>query len=101
MGKCFVTYENNLDIDVVEWSAKGPYRFYFNEAYDPNTLTFIEPPSVAKEIGNSVVEIENEHIFPEWQTIERPLRMMDVFAGCGGRNNRFHEPFFIMLLLFF
>lgn len=28
---------------------------------------------------------------PQWNVIERPLRCMDVFAGCGGLSEGLHQ----------
>lgn len=33
-GKCYLLYAGATDVDIEEWTAKGPYRFYFNEIYD-------------------------------------------------------------------
>lgn len=34
---------DNLDEPEAEWTAHGPNRFYFREAYDSKTQTFGEP----------------------------------------------------------
>ena len=31
VGKCFVSYEVDLNVDVHEYTAQGPDRFYFRE----------------------------------------------------------------------
>lgn len=31
MGKCFVSYDADLDIDVREYTVQGPDRFYYRE----------------------------------------------------------------------
>lgn len=33
-GKCYLLYAGATDIDIDEWTAKGPYRFYFKDIYD-------------------------------------------------------------------
>ena len=41
MGKCFVSYDADLDIDVREYTAQGPDRFYYREVYvDTDGLIF-------------------------------------------------------------
>ena len=50
-GKCSVVFEENLDETIDDWSAKGPYKFYFSEAYDAEKKEFTFPPNAAKKIG--------------------------------------------------
>jgi len=69
---------------VDEWTCKGPYRFYFTDAFNRKTLSFIEPSAKAKKLGDLEHESEIENVPVDWQKIPRPLYMMDVFAGCGG-----------------
>lgn len=41
--------------------------------------------------GKSEKEKEFVEIPPEWPTLDRPLRCMDVFAGCGGLSEGLHQ----------
>lgn len=52
-GKCYIAYADALTEPVAEWSTKGPYRFYFSEAYDKNKCEFIDVPSHAAKIGQA------------------------------------------------
>lgn len=97
--KCYLTYSGNLKQTVEEWSAEGPNRFYFNEAYNVQKETFYEPPDHATCIGkyenkdnlkfkgektveNEKTSFANRPI--EYDKISKKLRTLDVFAGCGG-----------------
>jgi hypothetical protein len=44
-------FSENLDIPVAEWTVRGPYRFYFSQAYNRIKQTFEEPPFHATNIG--------------------------------------------------
>ncbi|KAG8228423.1 DNA (cytosine-5)-methyltransferase 1-like [Ladona fulva] len=111
--KCHVVYGGNVEgfenpDNLQHWSSLGPNRFYFLQAYDPEANIFYDPPAEAKSIGKVLKiykvallkdhfiendngqgmeeEREDEHKVPkmeEWPTISRPLRALDVFAGCG------------------
>ncbi|XP_076670133.1 DNA methyltransferase 1a [Andrena cerasifolii] len=106
-GKCYLTYSENLNQPVDEWAAAGPYRFYFNEAYNVQEKTFDEPPYRAISIGKSdkgkgnlklkskKTEESEKRSFVnkpiEYKTITKKLRTLDVFAGCGGLSEGFHQ----------
>ncbi|XP_072402558.1 DNA (cytosine-5)-methyltransferase PliMCI-like [Diabrotica undecimpunctata] len=95
-GKCYLSYGYNFK-SIIEWSEQGPYRFYFTEAYDPENKIRKELCEKAKNIGirgkgkadgkvkgNSKQENDFTDFPPIWDKIDRPLKCMDVFAGCGG-----------------
>uniref|UniRef100_A0A8D8QQ36 DNA (cytosine-5)-methyltransferase n=1 Tax=Cacopsylla melanoneura TaxID=428564 RepID=A0A8D8QQ36_9HEMI len=92
-GKCYVVLDRNLNVSVEEWSAAGPHRFYFSEAYVSKREEFSDDlpyeaillGSVSKGIGKNLKNkvIEKEEI-KEWPKITRPLKCLDVFAGAGG-----------------
>lgn len=86
MGKCFVSYEQNADKTIEDWSTRGPYRFYFSEAYDQKTKSFTKPSRSAVNIGNLESDKTDANVPFDWPEIPRPLRTMDVFAGCGGNS---------------
>ncbi|KAJ8965257.1 hypothetical protein NQ314_004269 [Rhamnusium bicolor] len=101
-GKCFLAFGDNL-ASPSEWSKKGPFRFYFTETYDPKTHKHDEVPAQARKTGTlgkgkggkgkSKVKPEKEapELPIEWGKQDKPLRCMDVFAGCGGLSEGFSQ----------
>ncbi|XP_076172771.1 DNA (cytosine-5)-methyltransferase PliMCI [Ptiloglossa arizonensis] len=100
VGKCYLAYSENLDQSVEEWTAGGPNRFYFSQAYNSSEKIFADPPDRAMNIGKpgkgkgkakcKNKQLENCDIK---KIIEKPidhcavvkkLKTLDVFAGCGG-----------------
>jgi len=87
---------------IEEWSLGGPNRFYFTEAYNPKEKTFDEPPydiintnisgkgkGKGKSITKKVKKAEKKQAIEtpvDYPTIPRKLRMLDMFAGCGGTS---------------
>ncbi|CAB4027548.1 DNA (cytosine-5)-methyltransferase 1 isoform X2, partial [Paramuricea clavata] len=45
IGKCFISCEADLDLSVREYTAQGPDRFYFREAYNAKTQEVEDVPS--------------------------------------------------------
>lgn len=98
MGKCYLIYSENLEQNIAEWSALGPNRFYFSEAYDSQSKEFIDPSPQACAIGkNSKKDVSTKSKSKKTETnfidkvvnypqINKKLRTLDVFAGCGGNN---------------
>lgn len=101
VGKCYLTYFKNMSESIEEWSMGGPNRFYFTEAYNPEEKTFDEPPyhiinmnkfgkgkgkgkgkSISKEVERTEKKIFETAV--DHPIISRKLRMLDMFAGCGG-----------------
>ncbi|KOX74441.1 DNA (cytosine-5)-methyltransferase 1 [Melipona quadrifasciata] len=109
--KCYLTYSGNLNQTVEEWSAEGPNRFYFNEAYNAEKEMFYKPPYHATCIGiykkciykneenlkfKDEKTVENEKILfasrpTEYNKISKRLKTLDVFAGCGGLSEGLHQ----------
>lgn len=100
-GKCYLAYSENLDQSVEEWTAVGPNRFYFSQAYNALEKTFVDPPYYAMNIGKSGTskgkgkakckskKLENSDkkltdIPTEYCKVTKKLKTLDVFAGCGG-----------------
>ncbi|XP_023289399.1 DNA (cytosine-5)-methyltransferase 1 [Orussus abietinus] len=101
-GKCYVVSSETLDQSVEEWTAAGPNRFYFTQAYNIKEKTFTDPPAHAligkrdkgKAKGKGRFKIKSKKAECEDQkkfdvpvnhcSIARKLRTLDVFAGCGG-----------------
>ncbi|XP_043507435.1 DNA (cytosine-5)-methyltransferase 1-like isoform X1 [Frieseomelitta varia] len=104
--KCYLTYSGNLNQTIEEWSAEGPNRFYFNEAYNAQKEMFYEPPHHATRIGKyknkddlkfkgkKTVEDEKTLFASrpiKYDKISKRLRTLDVFAGCGGLSEGLHQ----------
>ncbi|KAJ8934705.1 hypothetical protein NQ318_008503 [Aromia moschata] len=101
-GKCYLTFGDNLE-SPQEWSKEGPFRFYFTEIYDSKTYKFDEVPMSARKIGmmgkgkgskgkgksKSYKELPELPI--KWESVDKPLKCMDVFAGCGGLSEGLHQ----------
>lgn len=85
---------------IEEWSMSGPNRFYFTEAYNPKEKTFDEPShdiintskfgkgkGKGKSVTKKIERTEKKQVIEtpvDYLTIPRKLRMLDMFAGCGG-----------------
>ncbi|XP_064649332.1 DNA (cytosine-5)-methyltransferase PliMCI-like isoform X1 [Lineus longissimus] len=111
-GKCQVVYSEDLHVPLGEYFRGAPDRFYFTESYDASNKSFGEPPASARQIkkgkdeesegegkgkgkGKGKSSVKKEEA-PEENTEEekvdfRRLRMLDVFAGCGGLSEGFHQ----------
>lgn len=84
--------ENNLSSSALEWSKGGPRRFYYKEAYNHKDKKFVCAPmsitrqneKVAIRRKSNVIEKIIEELPTSWPSIPRPLRSLDIFAGCGG-----------------
>ncbi|BES95266.1 Cytosine-specific methyltransferase [Nesidiocoris tenuis] len=100
VGKCFVVYTDNIEGDPLKWCEDGPDRFYFSESYDASDKKLVEPSKLFRKLGDagkgggkgkkSVVKQSNVNA-PEYPAISRPLRCLDVFAGCGGLSDGLHQ----------
>lgn len=99
-GKCYLAYFKNMSESIEEWSMGGPNRFYFTEAYNPKEKTFDEPShdiintskfgkgkGKGKSVTKKIERTEKKQVIEtpvDYLTIPRKLRMLDMFAGCGG-----------------
>ncbi|KAL4142386.1 hypothetical protein QTP88_004853 [Uroleucon formosanum] len=92
-GKCYVSFISNIQ-DPLVWSSGGPDRFYFTKKYDfifGSIVSEHELPSEAKLTGKEVyvnykyqyVDENKLQYIPSYKKI-KPLRGLDIFAGCGG-----------------
>ncbi|CAL1301280.1 unnamed protein product [Larinioides sclopetarius] len=100
-GKCYVVFGENLTESVEEYTSKGPHRFYFYENYNAASKSFEEPPTKAQRIGrvgkggskgknkavNGTTKEPTEELHP---VVNKKLKTLDVFAGCGGLSYGFH-----------
>ncbi|XP_028404799.1 DNA (cytosine-5)-methyltransferase 1-like isoform X2 [Dendronephthya gigantea] len=112
VNKCFVSYEADLNTDVRKYTAQGPDRFYFREAYDSEGRCFDDIPNEARKTsykgkgkgkgklkgkgkGNAMEDVEENKMEnkPSEENTEtvKPLRTLDVFAGCGGLSEGLHQ----------
>ncbi|OAD61349.1 DNA (cytosine-5)-methyltransferase PliMCI [Eufriesea mexicana] len=100
-GKCYLVYSENLDQSVEEWTAAGPNRFYFSQAYNAVEKTFNDPPYHAMNIGkfgigkgkgkakckSKKLGINDKKVIDkpiDYCKVLKKLKTLDVFAGCGG-----------------
>ncbi|KAM5238057.1 DNA (cytosine-5)-methyltransferase 1 [Ctenodactylus gundi] len=100
-GRCTVEYGEDLPESLQDYSLGGPDRFYFLEAYNAKTKSFEDPPNHARSPGNKgkgkgkgkgrakaqVPELSE----PETEMKLPKLRTLDVFSGCGGLSEGFHQ----------
>uniref|UniRef100_A0A3P8WZJ4 DNA (cytosine-5)-methyltransferase n=1 Tax=Cynoglossus semilaevis TaxID=244447 RepID=A0A3P8WZJ4_CYNSE len=103
LGRCQVEYGEDLNETIQEYSSGGPDRFYFLEAYNAKAKSFEDPPNHARSAvhkgkgkGKGKGKYLTEIMFPESQTGPQPPKMskyrtLDVFSGCGGLSEGFHQ----------
>nr|XP_054770266.1 DNA (cytosine-5)-methyltransferase PliMCI-like [Lytechinus pictus] len=101
-GKCSVVCAEDLNESVDEYSAGGPHKFYFREAYDSKSKEFEDPPSKSrsnrmkgkgkgKGKGKAKGKTEKEEEKESTEIPFQKLKCLDVFAGCGGLSEGFHQ----------
>ncbi|XP_026327114.1 DNA (cytosine-5)-methyltransferase 1-like isoform X3 [Hyposmocoma kahamanoa] len=105
VGTTQIIYEKNIpdQNSIHEWLEKDPTRFYFRMAFDKRSGEFVDVPHHATCIGridkgkdkgkgkgksSKPQEVNNPKI--EEKKI-KPLRTLDVFAGCGGLSDGLHQ----------
>uniref|UniRef100_A0A8C4UIS5 DNA (cytosine-5)-methyltransferase n=1 Tax=Falco tinnunculus TaxID=100819 RepID=A0A8C4UIS5_FALTI len=100
-GRCTVVYGEDLTESIQDYSAGGLDRFYFLEAYNAKTKSFEDPPNHARSSGNKgkgkgkgkgKSAQGGEQAEQEPAELKLPkLRTLDVFSGCGGLSEGFHQ----------
>uniref|UniRef100_A0A8C0LKK2 DNA (cytosine-5)-methyltransferase 1 n=1 Tax=Canis lupus dingo TaxID=286419 RepID=A0A8C0LKK2_CANLU len=100
-GRCTVEYGEDLPGCLQDFSAGGPDRFYFLEAYNAKNKSFEDPPNHARSPGNKgkgkgkgkgkAKSQTCEPSEPETEIKLPKLRTLDVFSGCGGLSEGFHQ----------
>uniref|UniRef100_A0A452QSK7 DNA (cytosine-5)-methyltransferase 1 n=1 Tax=Ursus americanus TaxID=9643 RepID=A0A452QSK7_URSAM len=100
-GRCTVEYGEDLPGCLQDFSAGGPDRFYFLEAYNAKNKSFEDPPNHARSPGNKgkgkgkgkgrAKSQTCEPSEPEAEIKLPKLRTLDVFSGCGGLSEGFHQ----------
>ena len=69
----------------MDWTQSGTCRFYFSRVYDLKEKSVLNiPETVLDKYRNSTQFSSHDGDVP---TLEKPLRTLDVFAGCGGLSN--------------
>ncbi|XP_050350712.1 DNA (cytosine-5)-methyltransferase 1-like isoform X2 [Nymphalis io] len=105
VGPCQLVYVDNIPQQdyIYDWLEKDPSRIYFRMAYNNATGQIEDVPQQAKSVGRgdkgkdkgkgkgkSSKPLEpNIGANPEINI--RPLRTLDVFAGCGGLSEGLHQ----------
>jgi len=104
-GKCSVICGEDVSID--ELQKEVPDKFYFLEAYNGETKQFEDIPNIARSsfskgkgkgkgkgkaklFSNGEEAVKNVNDNPLGCQIKK-LRSLDVFAGCGGLTQGFHQ----------
>ncbi|KAJ2949115.1 hypothetical protein O0L34_g6054 [Tuta absoluta] len=103
-GPCQLIYEKNIPEhdSIHSWLEQDPTRFYFRMAYDKSSREFVEVPHDATSVGRiegkgkDKGKGKGKSSKPqETKKLEdlkvRPLRTLDVFAGCGGLSDGLHQ----------
>ncbi|CAH0715662.1 unnamed protein product, partial [Brenthis ino] len=102
MGPCHLIYVDNIPQQdhIQDWLERDPNRVYFRMAFNKSSGQFEDVPQHARCVGRvdkgkgkgkgksskaaeSSTKIEEVKI--------RPLRTLDVFAGCGGLSEGLHQ----------
>ena len=105
VDKCVVVCSKAIEGHIDEFIQGGPFRMYFNEAYNAEKLEFEPTPTDAEQIGsiwqnqskrekekstNSATAFYSHPTYLSWPAIE-PLKTLDIFAGCGGLSEGLHQ----------
>ncbi|CAD0201424.1 unnamed protein product [Chrysodeixis includens] len=105
VGPCHLIYEQNVPqpYSLLEWLERDPNRFYFRSAFDKTNGQFVDVPHHAVNIGRTERTKDKgkgkgksskpaETTNTKLDTVSvRPLRTLDVFAGCGGLSEGLHQ----------
>ncbi|XP_073910198.1 DNA (cytosine-5)-methyltransferase 1 isoform X2 [Castor canadensis] len=100
-GRCTIEYGEDLPGGLQDYSEGGPDRFYFLEAYNAKSKSFEDPPNHARSPGNKgkgkgkgkgkTKSPVSEPSEPKTVIKLPKLRTLDVFSGCGGLSEGFHQ----------
>lgn len=104
VGPCQLVYEQNIpqNVSLHDWLEKDPNRIYFRMAFDKTSGQIVSVPHHATTIGRTEKSKDkgkgkgksSKPIEPNTKSEElkiRPLRTLDVFAGCGGLSEGLHQ----------
>uniref|UniRef100_A0A8C7XGV9 DNA (cytosine-5)-methyltransferase n=1 Tax=Oryzias sinensis TaxID=183150 RepID=A0A8C7XGV9_9TELE len=99
LGRCQIEYAEDLIESVQDYSSGGPDRFYFLEAYNARSKSFEDPPNHARSAvhkgkgkgkGKASQEQQDSNVGPQMPKVPK-YRTLDVFSGCGGLSEGFHQ----------
>nr|CAB3239240.1 DNA (cytosine-5)-methyltransferase 1 [Phallusia mammillata] len=113
-GKCRVECEYDLTVPPAEYSRNGADRFYFSQAYNAKEKEFYDPPMQSRRTGvkqmiqdarrcqtkmTKLTKVKltksdakkDVEMMEESQQPYEKLRCLDVFSGCGGLSEGFHQ----------
>ncbi|CAG4956224.1 unnamed protein product [Colias eurytheme] len=103
VGPCHLVYIENIpqSDNIYSWLEQDPNRFYFRMSYDKKSNEIIDVPHYAKNIGRTDKGKDKgkgkgksskpiEQISKVNEVKVKPLRTLDVFAGCGGLSEGLH-----------
>ncbi|CAK1556371.1 unnamed protein product [Leptosia nina] len=102
VGPCHLSYIDNIpqSDSIYTWLERDPNRIYFRMSYDKKSDEFNDIPQCARTIGPSKGKDKGKgkgkSSKPELRVVTaeanvRPLRTLDVFAGCGGLSEGLHR----------
>ncbi|XP_068633744.1 DNA (cytosine-5)-methyltransferase 1-like isoform X2 [Battus philenor] len=105
VGPCDLIYEGNMSNreKLNDWLQSDPNRFYFRMAYNKVTKEVEDVPKHATAVGRTEKSKDKgkgkgKSTKPANATISdagivkiRPLRTLDIFAGCGGLSEGLHR----------
>ncbi|XP_060803321.1 DNA (cytosine-5)-methyltransferase PliMCI isoform X2 [Amyelois transitella] len=101
VGPCQLIYEQNVpqNLSLHEWLEADPNRFYFRMAFDKSSGRIVDVPQSAtsvgraergKDKGKGKGKSSSKRAESAQPAAPRPLRALDVFAGCGGLSRGLH-----------
>ncbi|KPI97703.1 DNA (cytosine-5)-methyltransferase 1 [Papilio xuthus] len=105
IGPCHLVYERNIPHQETlhEWLERDPSRFYFRMAYNKATKEIEDVPQHAAAVGRTDKGKDKgkgkgksskpvETNINKYEEVKiRPLRTLDIFAGCGGLSEGLHR----------
>ncbi|KAM3965336.1 DNA cytosine-5 methyltransferase [Aphomia sociella] len=104
VGPCHLIYEQNVpqNYSLQDWLEADPNRFYFRMAFNKQSSQFTDVPQNAMSVGRSDKGKDKgkgkgksskpNHSSNRLEDVKvRPLRTLDVFAGCGGLSDGLHQ----------
>ncbi|CAF4881707.1 unnamed protein product [Pieris macdunnoughi] len=103
VGPCTLSYIDNVPQtdSIYTWLEQDPGRIYFRMSYDKKSGEIRDVPQYARLIGPSKGKDKGKgkgkSSKPELRVVKpeevkvRPLRTLDVFAGCGGLSEGLHR----------
>ncbi|CAH0751351.1 unnamed protein product [Diatraea saccharalis] len=105
VGPCNLYYEKNIpnQESLHKWLEQDPTRFYFRMAFDKTSGQIVSVPQHAEKVGRTdkvkdkgkgkgkSSKPAEPNMAKKEEVAIRPLRTLDVFAGCGGLSEGLHQ----------